>query len=36
VSVSDLPERQSWSAFSHNGKYFVAGNPNDLTLYQLP
>lgn len=36
VRISDLPERQSWSAFSADGRYFAAGNPNDLSLYQLP
>jgi hypothetical protein len=36
VRISDLPERQSWSAFSADGKYFVAGNPNSLSLYELP
>jgi hypothetical protein len=36
VRISDLPERQSWSAFSADGEYFVAGNPNNLSLYQLP
>lgn len=28
VRISDMPERQSWSAFSPDGQYFVAGNPN--------
>ncbi len=36
VPVSDLPERQSWSAFSHDGRYFAVGNPDNLSLYQLP
>ncbi len=36
VSVSDMPERQSWSAFSPDGRYFAVGNPNRLTLYALP
>lgn len=36
IRMSDLPERQSWSAFSADGKYFAAGNPNNLSLYQLP
>ena len=35
VRVSEMPEHQSWSAFSSEGKYFVVGNPNDLSLYQL-
>jgi hypothetical protein len=36
IPISDLPERQSWSAFSADGLYFAAGNPNNLSLYQLP
>ena len=36
VSITDLPERQSWSALSPDGKYFVVGNPNKLSLYRLP
>jgi hypothetical protein len=36
VRVSEMPERQSWSAFSPDGQRFVVGNPNDLSLYQLP
>ncbi|HEX4001317.1 MAG TPA: hypothetical protein VHX36_01630 [Candidatus Acidoferrales bacterium] len=36
IPISDLPERQSWSAFSPDGLYFATGNPNDLSLYQLP
>jgi hypothetical protein len=36
VPVSDLPERQSWTAFSHDGRYFAVGNPNRITLYELP
>lgn len=36
IPISDLPERQSWSAFSRDGLYFVAGNPNNLSLHQLP
>jgi hypothetical protein len=36
VRISDLPERQSWSAFSPDGHYFVAGSPDDLALYELP
>jgi len=35
VRISDMPERQSWSAFSPDGHYFVAGNPDNLTLYKL-
>jgi hypothetical protein len=27
---------QSWSTFSPNGHYFAIGNPNKLTLYQIP
>jgi hypothetical protein len=34
VRISDMPERQSWSAFSPDGRYFAAGNPNNLSLYQ--
>jgi hypothetical protein len=36
VPVSDLPERQSWSAFSPDGRFFAVGNPNRLSLYELP
>lgn len=36
VDVSDLPERESWSAFSPDGRLFVVGNPNRLTLYRVP
>jgi hypothetical protein len=36
VPIKNLPERQSWSALSPDGKYFVVGNPNDLSMYQLP
>ena len=36
VRISDLPEIRSWSAFSRDGHHFVAGNPNNLSLYQLP
>ena len=35
VRISDMPERQSWSAFSPDGRYFVAGNPDNLSLYQV-
>ena len=36
VHTKDFPARQSWSAFSSNGRYFAAGNPNKLTMYELP
>lgn len=36
IHMSDLPARQSWSALSPDGRYFVAGNPSKLTLYELP
>lgn len=36
VHTKDFPARQSWSAFSSNGRYFAAGNPNRLTMYELP
>jgi hypothetical protein len=36
IHMKDLPARQSWSAFSPNGRYFVVGNPNKLTMYALP
>lgn len=36
VTVSDMPERQSWSAFSPDGRYFAVGNPDRLTLYEVP
>ncbi len=36
ISVDDLPERQSWTAFSPDGHLFAVGNPNKLSLYELP
>jgi hypothetical protein len=36
VSMTDLPERQSWSAFSNDGKLFAAGSTNRLNLYRIP
>ena len=36
VRVSNLPERQSWSAFSPDGHMFVAGSPDELSLYEIP
>jgi hypothetical protein len=36
VHTKNLPARQSWSAFSSNGRYFAAGNPNKFTMYELP
>jgi multisubunit Na+/H+ antiporter MnhC subunit len=36
VRIMDLPEYYSWSALSPDGKLFAAGNPNDLSLYELP
>jgi hypothetical protein len=36
IHMKDLPARQSWSAFSPDGRYFVAGNPNKLRMYELP
>lgn len=36
VHTKDFPARQSWSAFSSNGQYFAAGNPNKLTMYEIP
>jgi len=36
VRISDLPERISWSAFSADGHFFVAGKPAKLGLYELP
>jgi hypothetical protein len=35
VRVSEMPERQSWSALSPDGRYLVAGNPDQLSLYKL-
>jgi len=35
VRISDMPEHQSWSAFSPDGRHFVTGNPDNLSLYQL-
>lgn len=35
VSVDDLPDRESWSAFSPDGHFFAVGNPDKLTLYQI-
>lgn len=36
IPVADLPERQSWSAFSADGRLFAVGNPNQLDLYEIP
>lgn len=36
IHTTNLPARQSWSALSSDGRYFVAGNPNKLTMYELP
>lgn len=36
VLMDSLPKRQSWSAFSPDGRYFAVGNPNKLTLYSIP
>jgi hypothetical protein len=36
ISTRDMPERQSWTAFSPNGQFFAVGNPNQLNLYELP
>jgi hypothetical protein len=36
VHTKNFPARRSWSAFSSNGRYFAAGNPNKLTMYELP
>jgi hypothetical protein len=36
VVPETLGERQSWSAFSPDGKYFVCGNPDAVSVYQLP
>jgi len=36
VPIHDLPERQSWSAFSPDGHYFAVGSPDKLTLYRIP
>jgi len=36
IPVADLPERQSWTAFSADGRLFAVGNPNRLVLYEVP
>ena len=36
ISMTDLPARQSWSAFSPDGAYFAAGSPKRLSLFRLP
>jgi hypothetical protein len=36
VRIADLPEYNSWSAFSPDGNLFVAGSPNNLSLYRVP
>jgi hypothetical protein len=36
VSPETLGERQSWSALSPDGKYFACGNPDAVSVYQLP
>jgi hypothetical protein len=36
IPVTDLPEHQSWTTFSADGHLFAVGNPNRLTLYEIP
>jgi len=36
VAPPQLPEAQSWTAFSPDGSLFVVGSPLKLTLYRLP
>jgi hypothetical protein len=36
VRPEELPEEQSWTAFSPDGSMFVVGSPLKLTLYRLP
>ncbi len=36
IKSKQLPEAQSWSAFSPDGTKFVAGSPSKLTLFSLP
>jgi hypothetical protein len=36
VAPPQLPEAQSWTAFSPDGALFVVGSPLKLTLYRLP
>ena len=35
VRLFELPANQSWPALSSDGRYFAAGNPDELNLYQL-
>jgi hypothetical protein len=36
AAPAQLPEAQSWTAFSPDGTLFVVGSPLKLTLYRLP
>lgn len=36
VTPGQLPQEQSWTAFSPDGSLFVVGSPIKLTLYRLP
>jgi hypothetical protein len=36
IRTEVLPQFQSWSAFSVDGRYFVSGGPDALGLYLLP
>jgi hypothetical protein len=36
VKPEELPEGQSWTAFSPDGSMFVVGSPLKLTLFRLP
>jgi len=36
VKPDELPEGQSWTAFSPDGSMFAVGSPLKLTLYRLP
>lgn len=36
IKPEELPQEQSWTAFSPDGSMFVVGSPLKLTLYRLP
>jgi hypothetical protein len=36
ITPEELPEGQSWAAFSPDGSMFVVGSPLKLTLFRLP
>ncbi len=36
IPVTNMPERRSWTAFSGDGHLFAVGDPDQLSLYEIP